>query len=273
MRRMFVFMIAFSLFLTGCSTPLVKNVKPSTEREQLIFSEWEIPEYFIPKKMHVIGLGDSLTQGVGDELKKGGYFGRFTDGMNDWKGIREVTVENLAKRGRKSGQLITQLEKPEIQEEIKNADIIFLTIGGNDIMKIVKANLFELKKLPFYKELGKFEKRLNEVFSIIRGLNGDATIVMAGLYNPLSIVTDEANEFGEIIRDWNKTIEVQTILDVNSCFVPVTDLFDSNQNMVYHTDFFHPNAKGYDAMTQRFMEKLIECGLPGLSYGEMNRQG
>ena len=44
-----------------------------------------------------------------------------------------------------------------------------------------------------------------------------------------------------------------------ACFVPVKDLFDSNENLVYHTDFFHPNSKGYDLMEERFVREIKGC--------------
>ncbi|MBE1554734.1 SGNH/GDSL hydrolase family protein [Sporosarcina limicola] len=270
MRRIFIMVIAFSLFLSGCTTSHVKTAEPFSKRAEISFTQWDIPGYFIPKRIRVIGLGDSLTQGVGDELKKGGYFGRITTKMIEWKGVKDVDVENLAKRGRRSDQLIDQLGKTDIQSSVRKADVIFLTIGGNDIMKVVKANLFNLKTEPFYDELGKFEGRLDELFSTIRALNGDAIIVVAGLYNPFSIVTDETNEFEDIIDDWNEAIKVRTVMDGKSCFVPIADLFDSNANMVYHTDFFHPNAKGYEKMADRFHEKLEKCGLPELSDGQLD---
>ncbi|KAA0965873.1 GDSL family lipase [Sporosarcina sp. ANT_H38] len=270
MRRVFLIIIAFSLFLSGCQDTQLKKTNAFSDRPEIVFTEWTIPGYFIPKNIHVIGLGDSLTQGVGDELDKEGYLGRVTSRMIEWKGVKDVDVANLAKRGRRSDQLIEKLEEPEVQSSVKTADLIFLTIGGNDIMKVVKSNLFNLKIEPFYIELGKFENRLDELFSIIRDLNGDAIIVVAGLYNPLSIMTDESNEFEDIIDDWNEAIEVRTVMDGRSCFVPVTDLFDSNTNMVYHTDFFHPNAKGYDVMADRYLEKLEECGLQKILDGELD---
>lgn len=270
MRRVLAIVFVFSLFLSGCADPSVKTNKDMTEREIIAFGKWDIPGHFIPKRITAVGLGDSLTQGVGDELKKGGYFGRITREMDDWKGVKDVRVDNLAKRGRRSDQLLAQLEQEDIQEYVKQADIIFLTIGGNDIMKVVKENLFNLKKESFYVELGKYEIRLDELFGIIRGLNGDAIIVIAGLYNPFTLVMNETPEFEEILDAWNETIEVRTVLDGKSCFVPVLDLFDSNVNMVYHTDYFHPNAKGYEAMTKRFLDKLDECGLPELSNGELD---
>ena len=269
MRRVFLIVIAFSLFLSGCQQTFTKKTNSFSVRNEISFTGWEIPGYFIPQQIKVLGLGDSLTQGVGDELKREGYFGRVTSKMADWKGVKDVDVTNLAKRGRRSDQLITKLDDRDIQLSIKNADFIFLTIGGNDVMKVVKSNLFNLKMGPFYIELGKFEIRLDELLSIIRDLNGDAIIILSGLYNPLSIVTDEANEFDDIIDDWNEAIEVRTNMDERSCFIPVSDLFDSNTNMVYHTDFFHPNAKGYEELADRYLEKLQQCNLKKLSDGEL----
>lgn len=269
MRRAF-FLIVFSFMLVGCQAERPSEVPSFLERQNVALTEFVVHDYFIPEKINVIGLGDSLTQGVGDELKRDGYFGRVTLAMNDWKGVKELDTSNLAKRGRRSDQLIDQLEDAEVQAEIKKADLIYLTIGGNDIMKVVKKNLFNLKAGPFYEELGKFENRLDEIFKTIRGLNGDVVIIVSGLYNPLSIVTDESSEFDTILEDWNEAIEIQAIMDGKACFAPVSDLFIGNDNMVYHSDFFHPNAKGYESMANRLIEKIDACGLTELSDGKLD---
>ncbi|WP_317935126.1 SGNH/GDSL hydrolase family protein [Sporosarcina aquimarina] len=257
--------------MTGCDQVFRNNAEPFTERRDVQFNDWEVPPDFLPMNLHVVGLGDSLTQGVGDELKKGGYFERVASDLTEWEGISFVETENLAKRGRRSDQLVKQLEEPEIQASIKDADLIFMTIGGNDIMKVLKANLFKLKTEPFYKELDGYEKRLNEIFGTVRALNPDAPIVMSGLYNPMLIITDEVKEFETIITDWNQAIETTVALDGNSCFVPVKDLFEENANVVYHTDFFHPNAQGYDLMEERYLKYLEACGMPEILQGELDR--
>lgn len=262
--------VFFSLFLASCEQSFIHKVGPVEKREFPAYHEWKIPGSFIPKPIHVVGLGDSLTVGVGDELKRGGYFGRVTVAMNDWIGVEEVHIDNLAKKGRRSDQQIKQLEDPEVQEKLKEANVIMFTIGGNDIMKVVKRNLFELKVAPFYKELQQFEKRLDEIYSLLRSLNGDAVIIVGGLYNPFSIISAEPMELEEILADWNEAIEVQTVLDGQSCFVPVNDLFYSNENMVYHSDFFHPNAKGYAEMADRYIERIDECDLYKLSGGNFD---
>ncbi len=270
MKKWLIFIVFFSIFLVGCEMQLLNKAERAEQRAFPAFEEWEIPRTFIPKPIYAVGLGDSLTEGIGDELKLGGYFGRVTTAMNDWEGVREVRADNLAKKGRRSDQLLKQLDEPEVQKKLKEADVILLTIGGNDIMKIVKRDLFKLKVSPFYDELKQFEKRLEEVFGVIRGLNGDAVVIVGGLYNPFSIVAAEPLELEEIITDWNEAIEVRTVLDGKACFVPVNDLFYSNENMVYHTDFFHPNAKGYVQMADRYIESIDKCNLNKLSDGNLN---
>ncbi|WOV88980.1 GDSL-type esterase/lipase family protein [Sporosarcina oncorhynchi] len=271
MRRV-LFLLIFSLLLSGCSNNDIHETPLFSDRVYLSFENFEVRDYFIPETIYVIGLGDSLTQGVGDEYKREGYYGRVTLAMNDWKGVKKINSSNLAKRGRRSDQLLEQLDDPEIQKKIKKADVIYLTIGGNDIMKVVKKNLFKLESEQFYSELGKFENRLDQVFKTIRALNGDTAIFVVGLYNPFSIITDEKNEFETIIDDWNEAIEIQVVMDGKACFTPVNDLFVGNENLVYHTDFFHPNAKGYESMANRLIEKIDACGLADLTDGKLEMQ-
>ncbi|GKV68727.1 hypothetical protein NCCP2716_12250 [Sporosarcina sp. NCCP-2716] len=270
-RRAWIIFLAFSLVLTGCDQVFRNNAEPFADRRDAEYTEWSVPSDFLPKSLHVVGLGDSLTQGVGDELKKGGYFERVASDLTEWEGVSFVETENLAKRGRRSDQLLKQLEEKPVQASVKDADVIFMTIGGNDIMKIVKANLFKLKKKPFYTELDGYGERLGVIFGTIRALNPDAPIIMSGLYNPMLLVTDEVKEFGDIIDDWNEVIESRVEIDGNSCFVPVADLFEENANLVYHTDFFHPNAAGYSLMEDRYMSVLQDWGLPKRVQGEMDR--
>lgn len=270
MKKMSLVLFILFFGLSGCQANPISSVQTFQPRQEIQFTEMAIPRYFIPKTITVVGLGDSLTQGVGDERKQDGYLGRISEKMKDWKGVLAVEVDNRAKRGKRSDQLLQDLSKPEIQAIIKKADVIYMTIGGNDLMKIVKEHLFKLQKKPFELEKVNFQNRLAEIFDILRVLNPNALIVLPGLYNPFSIITDEAKEFEDIIEEWNKVLELQAMWDGKTCYVMVSDLFDSNANMVYHTDFFHPNGKGYVGMADRIEEQLKQCNLYDLSEGQLD---
>jgi len=248
------------IFLIGCSSNDMVEVS-FTEKQEVLFEEYVIPFQFFPRTIEVVGLGDSLTQGVGDELKREGYLGRLQQHFSQYKGIEAVPLTNTAKRGRRSDQLLKMLKAGDIDHQIRKAHLITLTIGGNDIMKVVKKDLFNLKVEAFEKELDKFEKNYNQILHEIRDINSTAPIIIMGLYNPITIVTDEKSEFDLILNNWNATIEEMAEEDSNACFIPIDHLFVTNANLVYHTDFFHPNSKGYELVIDEIVKTMQDCGL------------
>lgn len=218
-------------------------------------------------KYYYLALGDSLTKGVGDEELKSGYTKRLVEKLEQWPEKKEVVLDNRGKRGRRSDQLLGLLKRGHYDDEIKNAELITITIGGNDIMKVVKKDLFELKRQYFEEELVDFEDRYDQILKEIRLKNPHVPVVVIGLYNPFSVITDEITEFESIITEWNESIETTSKQYDNACFVDIQDLFDENANLVYHTDFFHPNGYGYTIMTERIMSMIKSCQIEDVSQG------
>lgn len=146
-----------------------KNTLPFTI-EDYIFDDFSKPEavQVEDKKIYYLALGDSLTRGVGDEEHKNGYTKRLAEKLEQWTEISEVVLDNRGKRGRRSDQLLSLLEKGHYDSEIRNSELITMTIGGNDIMKVVKQDLFELKKEAFDKELVKFRERYDQLWKKFR---------------------------------------------------------------------------------------------------------
>lgn len=274
MKKQLILVILVSIIIltTGCQFNQANQASHMdfTTRQSLKMESFTLNNMFISEEKILVGLGDSLTQGVGDERKMGGYLGRLATEMETFKGVSQIDLWNEAKRGRRSDQLLKQIQSGEINESLRKADVIVMTIGGNDIMRIVKQDLFKLRVDAFQNELLVFAKRYGEILIEIREINPDAPLILLGLYNPFSLVTDQANEFDQILTNWNNTINNIAYSDMNACFVPVNGLFNSNSKMVYHTDFFHPNSKGYEQMTNRVLESLKTCGLNQLTKGEMD---
>lgn len=261
-------MIICVIFLIGCNSNDLVEVSFS-EKQEVLFEEYVIPFEFFPRTIEVVGLGDSLTQGVGDELMREGYLGRLQQHFSQYNGIEDVLLTNTAKRGRRSDQLLKMLKNGEVDHQIRKANIITLTIGGNDIMKVVKKDLFNLKVEAFEKELEKFERNYVQILHEIREINSTAPIILMGLYNPITIVTDEKSEFDLILDEWNETIQATANSDSNACFVPIDRLFVTNTNLVYHTDFFHPNSKGYQLVLEEIVNTMQECGLIDVDSWEL----
>ncbi len=267
-RMKYLISILCVILLSGCAS---KEIIPVhfTAKESISFEEYVIPYSFFPRTIELVGIGDSLTQGVGDELKREGYLGRVQTELLQYKGIEDVILTNTALRGRRSDQQLKIIKNGDIDHILRKADIIMMTMGGNDMMKVVKKDLLNLKVESFQKQQASFEKNYERILDKIRQINSEAKIVLIGLYNPLTTVTDEVSEFDDIVADWNTTIESMSLEDENACFVPIDKFFNTNENLVYHTDFFHPNSKGYKLIEKSIMSSLKDCGFIDIQKREL----
>lgn len=261
MKHILFIALAVSLMLSGCASTFSFGKGQAEPRLPVEVNTYTIPPNFIPQTVIVTALGDSLSQGVGDTENRGGYAGRLAVSMAGWPGIEGIALENTAKRGRRSDQLLAMFQQGTLTGPLQASDYIVMTIGGNDVMRIVKRDLFSLNVDAFSEELILYQNRFETIYASIRSLNPTAPLVVVGLYNPFSLITDEVEEFDEIIASYNAVMAETVEEDPLACFVPVSDLFVGNQNLVYHTDFFHPNSKGYDLMSERVLETIEQCGI------------
>ena len=210
-------------------------------------------DFFSNRETHVVALGDSLTQGVGDSKKQGGYVGILNRAINEEEEL--VTFDNFGIRGYRSDQLLEYLDDPEVALALENTDIVLITIGANDIMQVFKSNFTNLKLEDFKKERVNYEVRLRQIFSKIKEINPNASIYLLGFYNPFDKYFKDIEELSIIVEEWNGTGK-RVAEENNETFIPTADLFDDPTEDVFAEDNFHPNDLGYQRMAKRVLEYL-----------------
>ncbi|TDL65206.1 hypothetical protein E2R56_24875 [Rhodococcus qingshengii] len=237
-------------------TDLVEeNDKPITEDIKAKVREVvEIALDFFKKDQKIVAIGDSLTEGIGDETKNGGYVGILNHTFED--NNLNITVENFGKKGNRSDQLLKRLEKEEIASAIKEADMVLITIGANDIMNVLKSNFMNVTMEPFQEERLKYIERLRAIFNKISDLNPDTQIYLIGFYNPFERHFGEIKELGMIIENWNDDGKSLAEEYDNVTYIPTKDLFSNSNVDLLAEDEFHPNSSGYKLMAQRVLEYL-----------------
>lgn len=228
--------------------PVAETVKEKV-REMI---EGAITFFSQDKKM--VSIGDSLTEGVGDETESGGYVGILNHTFED--NHMNISIENFGKRGNRTDQLLARLENEEISSAIKDADIVLITIGANDIMKVVRNNYTNLHIEPFQEEKFKYIERLTAIFYKINELNPDTQIYLIGFYNPFERYFGDIEQLDMILNDWNQAGETVTEEFENVYFIPTEDLFSNSTINLFADDNFHPNTSGYKLMAQRVLEYL-----------------
>ncbi|MBJ7931136.1 MULTISPECIES: SGNH/GDSL hydrolase family protein [Bacillus cereus group] len=203
--------------------------------------------------LQVVSLGDSLTRGVGD--KEGiGYIGRMKEDLQkDYK--QKVALTNLAVSGAKMPDLLKQIESSGAQYSIKQADVIVLTIGGNDLFPGWES-LGKIDLETYRPDTETFQNEAKKIIEQIRKLNTDSPIFWLGLYNPFEDVEDLKGS-SNIVVDWNASLEKLALNDKNVYITPTFDLFQNRGKDLLYSDHFHPNEVGYTHMAERLVQNVV----------------
>lgn len=231
------------------------NTKPLTDEiKDKVREVVEGAVDFFKKDQKIVAIGDSLTEGVGDETKSGGYVGILNHTFEDHN--LHFRIQNFGKKGNRSDQLLKRLEQEEVATAITKADIVLITIGANDIMKVLKSNFMNLTLEPFQQERVEYLERLTAIFNKLNELNPDAQIYLIGFYNPFESYFADIKELDIIIDNWNNAGKSLTEEYDNVTFIPTKDLFTNSTMDLLAVDQFHPNTSGYKLIAQRVLEYM-----------------
>lgn len=232
------------------------------------------------KTLHYAALGDSLTQGVGDATNQGGFVPLFAKEIENNNSQLVVKSQNFGKEGDTSAQIYTRMTtQSKIEKGLKNADIITITVGGNDVMKVLRDNIAKISNMTaksFKKPQAAYQKRLRKIFSTIRKNNPTAQIYVLGIYNPFYLNFPNITVMQTVIDNWNTATQSVVNSENKATFVPINDLLykgidgkqavEENSNtgssststsssssevqndLLYTGDHFHPNNTGYQIM-------------------------
>lgn len=246
------------VLLTSCS--ILSPVSIQSSQRQLVFVplKQSVPESFIPRDYSIVAFGDSLTEGFGDTTNNGGYVTLLEKMLLENKGIKNINMKNLGINGNTTGHLLARLELSEVQQPLKDADIVIITVGGNDLMMIAMQNFLTLDFDVFRDEKGPYEERLKTIIENIRTINGDIHIMLVGLYNPFNVLLGDLPEVETVIEEWNDGSEILLDKYPNTTFVAVSDIFKNSDVNLLYTDDFHPNSEGYQRMADRIYQTFIE---------------
>jgi lysophospholipase L1-like esterase len=241
---LWIFGLAWSIqdFYYGKAATM-KETKPIEKEEEKSVTT-------LSEKMTILALGDSLTRGTGDETGKG-YVGLVTDHLKKQLSPQEIIVYNLGIKGQTSSELLQQLSQKQVTRQIQEADLVLMTIGGNDLIR--QGETFtNLDLTQIQESQQQYLENLQKIFSTIREQNAQSPVFILGLYNPF-IELENSDLTNQIVREWNYATETLVGEFSDIVFVPTFDLFQLSVNDYLYTDYFHPNQAGYQLISDRLV--------------------
>lgn len=220
--------------------------------------------------LNIVAIGDSLTEGVGDSTNSGGYVPLLAVELKNTYQFGTVITNNYGKSGNRTTQVSSRIEESkQIQKNLADADIVVITVGANDLMKVVKENFLNNLSIETFKNPKEdYIKNLTTMYQLIRSCNAECPIYHLGIYNPFYLNFQEITEMQDIVNLWNDATISFIDSQKKSYFVPINEQiykgngFTSNSNSINNLlseeDSFHPNNIGYQIIANAFQEKMAE---------------
>ena len=254
------FLVCF--FLVNWLLPSAEPVmtKPSTSAKK--------------KVVTYVAIGDSLTKGVGDSTNQGGFVPLLAQSLTNETGL-EFKAINYGVSGNTSGQILSRMqEKKEIGKDLKQAQLLTITVGGNDLRKAILEDTSNLDLDRFEKASKAYEKNLKQIIELARKDNPDLPVYVVGIYNPLYLNFPDLTELQTLVDQWNQRTEETLSAYQGVYFVPINDLLYKGidgksgvteselgketvtNDALYDEDSFHPNNTGYEIMKEAVLEKI-----------------
>lgn len=228
--------------------------------------------------LHYVAIGDSLTEGVGDATQSGGFVPLVAKALQEKYHFNGIETDNFGKNGDRSDQILKRIKKDDaLQKNLASADVITLTVGGNDLMKVVKGDIFKLTVASFEKPQKNYQKQVEKLLRQIRQVNPQAPIYVLGIYNPFYLYFPEMVEMQDIIDHWNAGTENVVRQYEQVFFIPINSLLYKGtgdqvgitaegeisradletNNTIFEDDHFHPNHLGYQLMAKAVYEEMV----------------
>jgi lysophospholipase L1-like esterase len=251
MQRAFIFIVASIIIFCSDSKASANGLYDHSFKSIAELKKEQIPFDFIPRDLQILSIGDSLTKGVGDSSNSGGYIPYLKTKLEFERGIQKVHFLNYGVKGNTSKALLKRVRSKHISKVIQESDIVIITIGGNDLMKVVKNHFSDLEKEDFTLARKQYEENLRNIVYHIRDQKPNIPIIITGLYNPFSEWFRNIEEIEIVEAEWNSTIQQVVSSFQNTYFSAIDSIFDHTGKAVLHNDYFHPNDKGYSLIANR----------------------
>jgi len=207
-------------------------------------------------------LGDSIAAGANILDKQLAYA---------WivAGEKGYTLTNFARSSAESGQLLQRLEEEEeVRRGVREADIIAVSIGGNDMLHADQAIplVADIVRGDFtwaQPVLDAFRSNFDRIVGELRGLNPDALLIVQTLYNPAcagSPLTGLEETYDALLSGLNDAIRGSLSEQPGAFVIADVDAAFRGQTGLIFIDTFHPSAAGHAVIADVLLDVIGENG-------------
>lgn len=207
-----------------------------------------------------IALGDSLAAGqTPDSQIDTGYSDLIAQELGRNQPIAGFS-KDLAFPGFTTADVLERVKQEETQEILATANIITLSAGANDLLRLVQASptdgSLQFQRIQSDFALNGARQNISEILNELTDAAPDADVYVMGYYFAYPHARDSQKEGIAERLDILNTILENEAQKAGAIFVSVDEAFGEDAtSKVPNPGDVHPNFEGYQAMANQFFEQ------------------
>ncbi|GGA19599.1 SGNH/GDSL hydrolase family protein [Psychrobacillus lasiicapitis] len=215
------------------------------------------------KKVDYVALGDSLAAGhtpYGIKVGRG-----FTDIISEELAKKDLLAsfnKDFAMTGETSVGLLETLKRTEVQQALKEAELVTIISGANDFID----EMYNPEDESINTDLATASAMLNKVagnltaaIQQVKALNPEADVYLFGYYFPLPHIADNGvKQQLKLAFSFVNSRMAEIAKRENVHFVEIATAFDVNGTaFLENPKDIHPNEAGYQVLADQFLKNYL----------------
>ena len=217
-----------------------------------VYAEPQVPAAYV-------AIGDSLAAGqTPNRAIDSGYADLIAQELTRNQPLAFYS-KDLAFPGFTTSDVLESIESDEAKELLGSANIITVSAGANDLLRLVQANAAEgalsFEEIPADYALNEARKNVEKILSELEELAPSADVYVMGYYFAYPHARDSQKQGTAKQLELLNAILEQEAEQAGVTFVDVADRFGEDAvELVPNSGDVHPNVDGYQEMANAFFE-------------------
>ncbi|MDN5709934.1 MAG: GDSL-type esterase/lipase family protein [Planococcus sp. (in: firmicutes)] len=217
-----------------------------------VYAEPQVPAAYV-------AIGDSLAAGqTPNRAIDSGYADLIAQELTRNQPLAFYS-KDLAFPGFTTSDVLESIESDEAKELLGSANIITVSAGANDLLRLVQANAAEgalsFEEIPADYALNAARKNVEKILSELEELAPSADVYVMGYYFAYPHARDSQKQGTAKQLELLNAILEQEAEQAGVTFVDVADRFSEDAvELVPNSGDVHPNVDGYQEMANAFFE-------------------
>ncbi|MCH5461381.1 lysophospholipase [Lactobacillus sp. LC28-10] len=187
----------------------------------------------VMKTVRVVGVGDSLTQGIGYDDDHQGYLPILKQQLSQDYDVKPKTA-NFGIGGERSDQIDRRVQtNQKLRRALRRANVIAITAGGNDLLQSLEKNITVNSNAQMTQKMTplktKYQQKLTQLIADVHEVNPRAQIYLFGIYNPVYVYFTNATMISTAVNQWNQVNQQVAASQPKTHFVNVNRALSHGQ--------------------------------------------